>query len=100
MEEVKQLLKAINLECYSCSFEEQGYDDMDVLIDLSEEELNDAMLHIGVTKPGHRLKIRISLKIERNKRNNPPPEDTKADGINVAEEESQSCKCLFIILKV
>ena len=50
MEEVKQLLKAINLDCYSCSFEEQGYDDMDVLINLSEEELNDAMLHIGVTK--------------------------------------------------
>ena len=73
---------------------------MNMLIDLSEEELNDAMLHISVTKQGHRLRIRNSLKIERSKRNYPIPEDTKTDGINIIEEKSQSFKCLFRILKV
>lgn len=98
MEDVKSFLEKYGLLSYSEDFEENGYDDLDVLLSLSESDLNEAMNQIGITKPGHRVKLKNILKIEKSKKESPLQTDiASGSGMNTStsktvESSSQKCK--------
>jgi len=53
METVEDFLKALKMEEHLAKFEEEGYDDLDIVKDLDDETLVD----MGISKKGHRSKI-------------------------------------------
>lgn len=58
---VSNWLESIKLEEYYSAFEDQGYEDMSLLLNLSDDEVKDLFQNVGITKHGHILKIKKSL---------------------------------------
>ena len=55
-------LNYISLGQYFGKFESEGYDDLEFLVKLSEDEVEDLNIkHIGMSKAGHVLKLKKSL---------------------------------------
>ena len=87
MEMVEQFLEAYGLESYLGNFKEKGYDDMKTLLSLTESELKEAFSHIGMSeKPGHQVKLKNALKIERSKLECPLTLQTVKKGSAAARE--------------
>jgi hypothetical protein len=59
------ILQGLKLEAYAATFEENGYDDADLICNNMSAEDTDDMIASVFTKPGHALKFRNFL---RNKR--------------------------------
>ena len=62
MEKVLKFLEKLNLEEYGSKLEEVGYDDLDQILNIDQEELKELLNAIGMTKLGHinRLKKAIA----------------------------------------
>lgn len=54
-------LNSISLGQYFEKFESEGYDDLEFLVKLGEDEVEDLIKHIGMSKAGHVLKLKKSL---------------------------------------
>ena len=82
-----QFLEACGLESYLGDFKEKGYDDMKTLLSLTKSELKEAFCHIGMSeKPGHQVKLKNALRIERSKLECPLTQQTMKKG-NAAPRE-------------
>ena len=65
-EEVKRWLNNLKLEQYTQIFFDEGYEDMDTIINgITENDL----LEMGINKRGHRKKIIISIQRLKHKEN-------------------------------
>jgi hypothetical protein len=51
---------------YCSAFEDEGYDDINFLVKLSDDEVKDLLHNVGITKSGHILKIKKTLYELRN----------------------------------
>ena len=82
IERVKRWLSVdLKLEQYVILFIEEGYDDMDTII---EGMTDDELLQIGINKRGHRKKIMLSIqKLRKANENN----DLVANAANSGQEE-------------
>lgn len=58
---VSEWLKSINLGQYCEKFESEGYDDLEFLVKLNENEVKDLFIDVGMSKSGHIVKFKKSL---------------------------------------
>ena len=58
---VSEWLKSINLGQYYEKFENEGYDDLEFLVKLDENEVKDLFINVGMSKSGHIVKFKKSL---------------------------------------
>ena len=88
------------MESYLGDFKEKGHDDMKTLLSLIESELKEALSHIGMyEKPGHQVKLKNALRIERSKLECPLTLQTVKNGSAAPREResgSQNCKCRML----
>ena len=67
MAEVHQMLEACRLSQYVELFDEQGYDDLDFMLMMSEAQVHGMCQAVGM-KPGHAAKLTHNLSELRTKR--------------------------------
>ena len=65
------LLEKNDLAVYFKGLEEYGHDDLELLISLSYEKPDEAMTYAQLMKPGHLIKCKNLIKIEKSKRDIP-----------------------------
>ena len=100
MAAIKCLLEKNDLAVYFKGFEEYGYDDLELLISLSYEELDEAMTYAHIRKPGHRIKFRNLIKIEKSKRDNPPPDSKVAESALEKTVTLNDTRCKYTALSM
>ena len=59
---VRRLLNDLGLGMYAEAIVQQGYDDLDFVRRMEEHQINQMCVECGITKPGHRMKLAVSLR--------------------------------------
>ena len=89
MDDVKSFLEVINLSQYAVEFDNEGYDDLQNLLHLSSDDLEEMMNNVGITKPGHRIRLKTGLRVEKSKASHKESETStraSADQNNLPKE--------------
>ena len=73
---MENFLTSLKLQQYIDAFDEQGFDDLDFLKTLSEEQFESCMVTVGVTKMGHMIRIKNGLKAANLAPTSPEPAAT------------------------
>ena len=65
MEGVQSLLQSFRLEQYAHAFDDNGYDDLQFLLEMKDDEVTELVKNVAM-KPGHAHKFRDLLKRAQN----------------------------------
>ena len=100
--EVISFLSEHNLSQYLESFINNGYDDMQQLVSLSQEELEEVVSDVGMTMEGHikrfiaAISIRKSIRLNKILKRDDKPVESSEIGLQRTQTESRpSCKYLL-----
>ena len=92
---ISSFLEETNLAIYNTAFLNNGYDDLDQILRMDEEEVKQMLVDVGMEARGHVLRLKKAVKIRRSVNDNPVdnlvhPSPVVVDNVEIAHDGDTS----------